>query len=119
MLRASSGKHARLVGVCLAGGDSVPRRGGAADLFADGGFSIGKTCFNLPQHSSESMVFYRDFVLQPPQKCQFSGVFVRRFDFQMQRFQFEKKESSKRIREKMNGFWGLKHNFSNKTKPSR
>ena len=24
MLRASSGKHARLVGVCRAGGDSVP-----------------------------------------------------------------------------------------------
>ena len=24
MLRASSGKHARLVGVCAAGGDSVP-----------------------------------------------------------------------------------------------
>ena len=28
MLRASSGKHARLVGVCAAGGDSVPARRG-------------------------------------------------------------------------------------------
>ena len=37
MLRASSGKHARLVGVCPAGGDSVSGgfggAGGSADLF--------------------------------------------------------------------------------------
>ena len=34
MLRASSGKHARLVGVCRAGGDSISGESGeSADLF--------------------------------------------------------------------------------------
>ena len=50
MLRASSGKHARLVGVCAAGGDSVPRRRGAGDLFFFGWSIFSRTVFQPPQH---------------------------------------------------------------------
>ena len=46
MLRASSGKHARLVGVCPAGGDSVPGDPRAIPFFA--GFQPGESISNSP-----------------------------------------------------------------------
>ena len=66
MLRASSGKHARFVGVFAAGGDSVPAdpgiRGirGIRGFVFFGGFSSGRMRLNLPQDDLKSMVFFGD-----------------------------------------------------------
>ena len=51
MLRASSGKHARLVGVCPAGGDSVPLHRFTGVLFFLAGFSPGDSVSTSPNIS--------------------------------------------------------------------
>ena len=73
MLRASSGKHARFVGVLAAGGDSIPRiRGSAdsADLAFFGGFLYWKMRLNLPQDDLKSIISFGDCVAQTRSKVE-------------------------------------------------
>ena len=107
MLRASSGKHARLVGVCPAAGDSAPPTSGdvrrrPVPCSQNVGFYSARMCFNLRKVRSKSRQAVRENVFQDRPKPLLSNRTLVQNAFKMSR------QISIRLKTCLANFYSLK-----------